>query len=90
MNGSHAAEADWLRKRLEADGDTVEIEDFLKLLAGTGNVKLSRCDPVHSPRVFISCDALKCATGTRFGTPLPLVFNTRTDIAPRHGICWAR
>lgn len=43
VDEAHAAEADWLRARLEEDGDPVEIEDFLKALVATGNVTLYGC-----------------------------------------------
>jgi peroxiredoxin family protein len=43
VDAHHAHEADWLRRKLAADGDPVEIGDFLKLLAGTGNVGLYGC-----------------------------------------------
>jgi peroxiredoxin family protein len=43
VDGGHKDEADWLRARLAADGEPTEIEDFLKLLAGTGKVSLYGC-----------------------------------------------
>lgn len=43
VEGRHAAEAEWLRERLAADGDPTEIEEFLKLLTSTGNVSLFAC-----------------------------------------------
>jgi peroxiredoxin family protein len=43
IDGKHAAEAEWLRNRLETGGDPVEIEDYLKLLVKTGNVNLYGC-----------------------------------------------
>jgi peroxiredoxin family protein len=43
VEAGHAHEAAWLRGRLAADGDPVEIADFLKLIAGTGNASLYGC-----------------------------------------------
>jgi peroxiredoxin family protein len=43
VDGQHAAEADWLRKRLAAAGEPTEIQDFPKLLNSTGKAKLYGC-----------------------------------------------
>ena len=39
----HAEEAEWLRKRIEDQGEPTEIEDMLKALVATGNVNLYGC-----------------------------------------------
>ncbi|QPB22684.1 DsrE family protein (plasmid) [Rhizobium sp. CC1099] len=43
VDDRHRDETEWLRARMAADGEPTEIEDFLKLLAGTGNVHLYGC-----------------------------------------------
>jgi peroxiredoxin family protein len=39
----NAAEAEWLRQRMTADGEPTEIHDYLKLLTETGKVRLYGC-----------------------------------------------
>jgi peroxiredoxin family protein len=39
----HAHEAKWLRDKLAADGDPVEIADYFKLIAATGNASFYAC-----------------------------------------------
>jgi peroxiredoxin family protein len=39
----HAAEADWLRRRLAEDGEPTEIADWLRMLTDTGRVRLYGC-----------------------------------------------
>lgn len=43
VDPGHAAEADWLRRRLEEDGEPTEIADWLRMLTGTGRVRLYGC-----------------------------------------------
>lgn len=39
----YAHREQWLRERLSRDGDPLDIEQFLKLLHGTGHVRLYAC-----------------------------------------------
>jgi peroxiredoxin family protein len=43
VDSGHAAEADWLRSRLEEEGEPTGIADWLALLHGTGRVRLYGC-----------------------------------------------
>lgn len=43
VDGRHKEDADWLRARMTENGEPTEIEDLLKLLVGTGNVRLYGC-----------------------------------------------
>ncbi|WP_338112454.1 hypothetical protein [Rhizobium gallicum] len=50
VDDRHRDETEWLRARMAADGEPTEIEDFLKLLAGTGNVHLSTAAAMRHKR----------------------------------------
>jgi peroxiredoxin family protein len=63
VDAAHAAEADWLRERLAADGDPTEIEDFLKLLVETGNVSLYGCKYAGQTFQVEAADLLPEAAG---------------------------
>jgi peroxiredoxin family protein len=43
VDPGHASEADWLRQRLEEDGEPTEIADWLAMLKETGRVRLYGC-----------------------------------------------
>lgn len=43
IEGRHAEEERWLRERLAAEGDPVEIHDFVRALHATGHVGLYAC-----------------------------------------------
>ncbi len=43
MDPRYAHREEWLKQRLQRDGDPLEIHDFFKLLASTGHVRLHGC-----------------------------------------------
>jgi peroxiredoxin family protein len=43
VDGSHAADENWLRQKLARDGAPVETHDFIKILKQTGRVHLYGC-----------------------------------------------
>jgi peroxiredoxin family protein len=43
VEGRHAADAEWLLQRLAEDGDPLDANRFIRLLASTGNVRLYGC-----------------------------------------------
>src|SRR3546814_12037186 len=49
VDATHAKDAEWLKARLEADGDPTEIADFLKLLTATGKIRLYGCRYAAQP-----------------------------------------
>lgn len=43
IEGRHADDELWLRERLAAEGDPVEVHDFLRAIKATGNANLYAC-----------------------------------------------
>ncbi len=57
VSPAHAAEADWLRRRLAEDGEPIGIADWIAMLAGTGRVRLYACR--YAAQTFgVEADAL--------------------------------
>lgn len=62
IEGRHAEDMDWLRKRLAEEGDPVEIADFLQLLKASGKVSLYGCKYAASTFAVAAEDLLDSAT----------------------------
>jgi peroxiredoxin family protein len=63
VDAGHAHEAEWLKERLKAEGDPVEIADFLKLIKGTGNATLYGCRYAASTFEVAADDLIEEADG---------------------------
>jgi peroxiredoxin family protein len=64
VEGRHAAETEWLRQRMAADGEPTEIYDYVKLLKGTGNVRLYGCR--FAAATFDVDESESCAGSRRY------------------------
>jgi peroxiredoxin family protein len=63
VDAGHAHEAEWLKQRLMAEGDPVEITDFLKLIKGTGNATFYGCRYAASTFEVAADDLIEEAEG---------------------------
>ncbi|WP_026381728.1 hypothetical protein [Afifella pfennigii] len=63
VDAAHAHEADWLKRRLKAEGDPVAIADFLKLIKNTGNARLYGCRFAASTFAVVDGDLSEAADG---------------------------
>jgi peroxiredoxin family protein len=63
VDPGHASEAEWLKNRLRAEGDPVEIADFLRLIARTGNASLYGCRYAASTFEVTNDDLIEEAEG---------------------------
>ena len=63
VDPGHAAEADWLRARLKAEGEPVEIADWLAMLRETGRVRLYGCRYAASTFEVAAEDLVPAAEG---------------------------
>jgi peroxiredoxin family protein len=63
VDAGHAHEADWLKGRLKAEGDPVEITDFLKLIKDTGNANFYGCRYAASTFEVAADDLIEEADG---------------------------
>jgi peroxiredoxin family protein len=63
VDPGHAAEADWLRARMTAEGEPVEIADWLAMLRETGRVRLYGCRYAASTFEVAPEDLVPAAAG---------------------------
>jgi peroxiredoxin family protein len=63
VDGRHAAEEAWLRRRLAQDGDPVDIAEFLQALKRTGSVRFFACRLAAATFGVAEQELMSCAEG---------------------------
>jgi len=64
IDPQHAAEDEWFKERLRRDGDPLAINDFIKMLKQTGNVRFYGCRlaaatfDVHESQLISEADGI--------------------------------